>query len=183
MNKYKLQIINIEKYAREYWEDDNKNPNKDTQRYIKYMKKDTSKLYSHICEPLIIANHWGFNCTIPKENLTIQEFDDKNTLLKTYTYQEVWNLLPKTKVNYKDDMKNLNRRNVDTFLEPLTNTETGKVVCMTNYGNHIFMIHTDLFEEFFNGKSIQKSMECPIYILEKVNNQPSGVLHRPLGEN
>ena len=101
MNKYKLQINDIKKYAREYWKGTERNVRVHTQDYVDKMTTDTSELHNHICDALVMANCWGFNCGIPKEDFTIQEIDENNNIVKTYSYQEVWDQLPKIKVNYK----------------------------------------------------------------------------------
>lgn len=183
MNKYRLQINNIEQYARKYWDNSRGKLAANAIDYIEYMNNDTSELHDHICDPLVTANHWGNNCNIPKEDFTVQEIDENNDVVKTYSYQEVWDQLPKMKVRYKSEMEKVGRKNIDTLLEPLTDLETGKVVCMTNYGNHMFMMHTELLEDFINKSELESVIECPVYLLEKANNQPNGVLNKYFDKN
>ncbi|RYX93369.1 hypothetical protein EON78_06270, partial [bacterium] len=164
MNKYRLQINEIEKYAREFWEDKSKKGNEHTHEYIEYMTIDSSDLYEHICDPLVVANYWGVNCSIPKENFFIEEIDQNNQLVKSYSYQEVWDLLPKIKVSYKAEMEKFNRGNVDTLMEPLTDIRTGQTLYQTNSGNHMFMMHLEAFEEYYNNSNIEEILEVPVYL-------------------
>ena len=179
MNKYKLQINGIEKYARTFWgNNENEVLDEFSEDYIEKMTDDTSELHNHICGALIPAHQWGSNCDIIKEDFTILEIDANNNIIKSYTYQEVWDLLPKKKVFYKNDVSQLTRGNIDTCLEPIIDVETNKVICNTNFSNIMNMIHRDLYDDFIEGNSSEHYFEIPVYFLDKVDNQPAGALNK-----
>ncbi|MEK7435106.1 MAG: hypothetical protein AABZ74_18390 [Cyanobacteriota bacterium] len=183
MSNYKLEIKNIEKYAREFWNNPKGEAEEFTLDYIQKMTDDSSELHGDIGLPILVANHWAFNCEIPPEEFSILEVDDKNNILKSYSYKDVWDNLPKKKViyDYRVGISNTNKKNIWALLEPLKDVETGETVCITNSFNLQFMMHIKTAYEFMN-QGIDSPPEfifsTPNYFLEKANNRPAGALNK-----
>lgn len=183
MNQYKLQIRNVEKYAREFWDNPTGRANENTLDYIQKMNDDCSELYENICDPLLLAHNWAFNCTIPPKEFSILEVDDNINLIKSHTYQDVWVSLPQKKVvyDYRIGISNTNKQNIWALLEALKDSETGETICMTNNFNLKEMMHIKTASEFMNlgiNSPPEFTFSTPIYLLEKANNRPAGALNK-----
>lgn len=181
--KYKLQINEIKKYARRFWGNEIGKIDENSQSYIDYMTNDTSQLHENICDALVIGTHWGNNCSIPKDDLSIIEVDVNGNEIKTYSYQEVWDLLPKKNVTSKSEIQKVTRKGIFKKLEPIVDVSTGQVICNTNFINITYMMHIDFIESFLNSNDFDFTFETPIYLLEKVDNKIAGVLNKYFDEH
>ncbi len=145
------------------------------------MSRDSFQIYSNICETIILANIWNSNCLIPKKAFKILAFRN-NIFGDSYTYDEVWSILPKKKVIYKMNQEEVPDAERYTLLEPLIDFDTGEVVAMTNFFNITNLIHLDLIESYLRDNSSEFVFDCPIYMLDKVDKGKAGVLNKYFDE-
>lgn len=183
MNRYRLQIKDIEKYARAFWDNLNGKVNECTASYIQYMTNDCAELHYNVCDAFVISNHWHSNCSIPKEDFAILEIDSHdNIVVKEYTYEKAWAGLDKKNVSYRSDVSGVTKSNIFRLLEPLTDVKTGEVVCMTSYFNLLYMMHLDLHDNFEECNFTEFKFESPVYLLSRANKKGAGALNKYFDE-